>query len=152
MLCSVFSSHAGSQLSQCLWKCATNIVAGAVRVLPRRPSSRAASAFCSPPWQWAVADCGADDEARSERSRGAGRAQALMGRGDAEVLQPGARLLVLGLGLLFLGRQDSADATLEVRRPLVPSCASCTAALVRANGRRVRVSVCFDWCEQERVW
>ena len=42
-------------------------------------------------------------------------AQALMGRGDLELLQPGAKLLVLGLGLLFLGRQDFADATLEVR-------------------------------------
>lgn len=38
-----------------------------------------------------------------------------MGRGDLELLQPGAKLLVLGLGMLFLGKQDSADATLEVR-------------------------------------
>lgn len=41
--------------------------------------------------------------------------QALMTRGEPELTSPGAKYLVLGLGLLFMGRQDAADATLEVR-------------------------------------
>jgi len=41
--------------------------------------------------------------------------QALMTRGEPELTSPGAKFLVLGLGLLFMGRQDAADATLEVR-------------------------------------
>lgn len=95
LLCSVFLSSAGSQVSQCLWKCATNIVAGAVRVLPRRPSSRAASAFCSPPWQWAVAGCGADDEAhgtqRAQQRGGAGAGADGAGRrGGAAARRPTA--------------------------------------------------------------
>lgn len=40
--------------------------------------------------------------------------QALMTRGEPELTTPGAKFLVLGLGLLFFGRQDDADATLEV--------------------------------------
>ena len=40
--------------------------------------------------------------------------QALMSRGEPELEQPATKFLVLGLGLLFLGRQDEADATLEV--------------------------------------
>lgn len=42
--------------------------------------------------------------------------QALMERGDLELEQPGAKMLVLGLALQFLGRQDAAEATLEVAK------------------------------------
>lgn len=41
--------------------------------------------------------------------------QALMTRGETELIAPGAKFLVLGLALLFLGRQEDVDATLEVR-------------------------------------
>jgi hypothetical protein len=37
-----------------------------------------------------------------------------MTRGETELIAPGAKFLVLGLGLLFLGRQEDVDATLEV--------------------------------------
>lgn len=42
-------------------------------------------------------------------------AQALMLRGESELGEPWARLLVLGLALLYLGRQDAVEATLEAR-------------------------------------
>jgi hypothetical protein len=38
-----------------------------------------------------------------------------MTRGETELIAPGAKFLVLGLALLFLGRQEDVDATLEVR-------------------------------------
>ena len=41
--------------------------------------------------------------------------QALMLRGEADLTQPGGRLMCLALGLLFLHRQAAVDATLEVR-------------------------------------
>jgi hypothetical protein len=41
--------------------------------------------------------------------------QALMLRGEADLSQPGGRLMCLALGLLFLHRQAAVDATLEVR-------------------------------------
>ncbi|KAK9842343.1 hypothetical protein WJX81_007723 [Elliptochloris bilobata] len=44
--------------------------------------------------------------------------QALMLRGESELGEPWARLLVLGLALLYLGRQDAVEATLEVSRTL----------------------------------
>lgn len=37
-----------------------------------------------------------------------------MFRSEAELVTPAAKQLVLGLGLLFLGKQDQAEATLEV--------------------------------------
>jgi 26S proteasome regulatory subunit N1 len=40
--------------------------------------------------------------------------QALMCRGDAELQTPAAKQLCLGLGLLFLGKQEQVEATLEV--------------------------------------
>ncbi len=40
--------------------------------------------------------------------------QALMMRSEEELTKPFARFLSVGLGLLFLGKQDDADATLEV--------------------------------------
>jgi 26S proteasome regulatory subunit N1 len=43
------------------------------------------------------------------------RLQALMLRGEADLAQPGGRLMCLALGLLFLHRQGAVDATLEVR-------------------------------------
>ena len=36
-------------------------------------------------------------------------------RGEADLTQPGGRLMCLALGLLFLHRQGAVDATLEVR-------------------------------------
>jgi 26S proteasome regulatory subunit N1 len=41
--------------------------------------------------------------------------QALMTRSEAELSEPLSRFFCLGLGLLFLGRQDLAEATIEVR-------------------------------------
>lgn len=58
--------------------------------------------------------------------------QALMERGDPEMEQPGAKLLVLGLGLLFLGRQDAADATLEVAKTFSERIAPYAAAVIES--------------------
>ncbi|KAG2494897.1 hypothetical protein HYH03_006832 [Edaphochlamys debaryana] len=44
--------------------------------------------------------------------------QALMTRSDVELSTPYAKLLSLALGLLFLGRQELAEATVEVARTL----------------------------------
>lgn len=35
-------------------------------------------------------------------------------RGEADLQQPVAKLMCLALGLLFLGRQDAVEATVEV--------------------------------------
>lgn len=43
---------------------------------------------------------------------------ALMSRGDAELEGPFAKYLVLGLGLLFLGKQETVEATVEVAKTL----------------------------------
>lgn len=40
--------------------------------------------------------------------------QALMTRSPEELSQPWAKLMCLGLALLFLGKQDATEATLEV--------------------------------------
>jgi 26S proteasome regulatory subunit N1 len=40
--------------------------------------------------------------------------QALMMRSQAELTQPFARFLSVGLGLLYLGKQEAVEATLEV--------------------------------------
>jgi hypothetical protein len=36
-------------------------------------------------------------------------------RGEAELSEPWAKQMVLGLGLLFLGKQGAVEATVEVR-------------------------------------
>jgi 26S proteasome regulatory subunit N1 len=36
-------------------------------------------------------------------------------RGEAELAEPWAKQLCLGLGLLFLGKQGAVEATVEVR-------------------------------------
>lgn len=46
--------------------------------------------------------------------------QALMTRSDTELDQPMAKLLVLGLSLLFLGLGSAVEATLEVAKTLAP--------------------------------
>lgn len=43
--------------------------------------------------------------------------QALMMRGELELSSPFAKFLALGLGLLFLGRQDAVEPTVEVALP-----------------------------------
>lgn len=40
--------------------------------------------------------------------------QALMMRSETQLSDPWAKLLVLGLGLLFLGKQEAVEATIEV--------------------------------------
>lgn len=40
--------------------------------------------------------------------------QALMMRGELELSSPFAKFLALGLGLLFLGKQDAVEPTVEV--------------------------------------
>lgn len=45
--------------------------------------------------------------------------QALMTRPEAELTQPFARFLSVGLGLLYLGKQEAVEATLEVN--IIPS-------------------------------
>ena len=40
-------------------------------------------------------------------------------RGETELADPFAKQLVLGLGLLFLGKQGAAEATVEVRNGAV---------------------------------
>lgn len=42
--------------------------------------------------------------------------QGLMGRPAAQLAEPGAKHLALGLALLFLGKQDAVEATLEVQK------------------------------------
>ncbi|GIL54030.1 hypothetical protein Vafri_9585 [Volvox africanus] len=44
--------------------------------------------------------------------------QALMSRSDVELSTPYAKLMSLGLGLLFLGKQELAEATVEVAKTL----------------------------------
>ncbi|KAK9903923.1 hypothetical protein WJX75_000553 [Coccomyxa subellipsoidea] len=44
--------------------------------------------------------------------------QALMLRGEAELSEPWAKQMVLGLGLLFLGKQGAVEATVEVAKTL----------------------------------
>ena len=41
--------------------------------------------------------------------------QALMTRPELQLAEPGAKHLALGLALLFLGKQEASEATLEVR-------------------------------------
>lgn len=41
--------------------------------------------------------------------------QRLMESSDAELEHPMARLVMLGLGLLFIGKNEKADAMMEVR-------------------------------------
>ena len=48
-------------------------------------------------------------------TEGDGSAQGLMSRPAAQLAEPGAKHLALGLALLFLGKQDAVEATLEVR-------------------------------------
>jgi hypothetical protein len=48
--------------------------------------------------------------------------QALMGRPEPELSGPYAKLLCLALGQLFLGRQELAEPTVEVRRIKGLSC------------------------------
>lgn len=43
-----------------------------------------------------------------------------MMRSEAELGQPFAKMFCLALGLLFLGKQDAVDATLEVPPPPTP--------------------------------
>ncbi|KAF8063704.1 RPN1B [Scenedesmus sp. PABB004] len=43
---------------------------------------------------------------------------ALMSRGEAELASPWAKFLVLGLGLLFLGKQELVEPTLEIAKTL----------------------------------
>ena len=56
--------------------------------------------------------------------------QALMTRSEAELDSPLAKLLLLGLGLLFLGRGAAVDATLEVAKTLAPRAARYAAVLL----------------------
>lgn len=50
--------------------------------------------------------------------------QRLMESSDTELEQPMARLLSLGLGLLFIGKNEQADAMMEVRTHM-HTCAWC---------------------------
>ncbi|KAK9860437.1 hypothetical protein WJX84_011035 [Apatococcus fuscideae] len=44
--------------------------------------------------------------------------QALMIRSETQLSDPWAKLLILGLGLLFLGKQEAVEATIEVQLPV----------------------------------
>ncbi len=46
--------------------------------------------------------------------------QALMTRPEAQLQSPFAKFLCLGLGLLFLGKQDVVEATMEVCENRLP--------------------------------
>ena len=48
--------------------------------------------------------------------------QALMMRGELELSSPFAKFLALGLGLLFLGKQDAVEPTVEVAIALTHCC------------------------------
>ena len=51
--------------------------------------------------------------------------QGLMLRGEAELGDPFAKQLVLGLGLLFLGKQGAVEATVEVCLTAFQHCCLC---------------------------
>ena len=55
--------------------------------------------------------------------------QALMMRGELELSSPFAKFLALGLGLLFLGRQEAVEATVEVLPPFSDVCKFCLVSL-----------------------
>lgn len=66
--------------------------------------------------------------------------QRLMESSDTELEQPTARLVSLGLGLLFIGKNEKADAMMEVGAQLTTGCVcvllvpfvlNCTKAAVR---------------------
>lgn len=59
-------------------------------------------------------NCRHHDQSVDQKVQFLDNLQALMTRGEPELTTPGAKFLVLGLGLLFLGRQEDVDATLEV--------------------------------------
>ncbi len=46
-------------------------------------------------------------------------------RGETELADPFAKQLVLGLGLLFLGKQGAVEATIEVWFPAMQRCGDC---------------------------
>ena len=45
--------------------------------------------------------------------------QGMMMRSETQLADPWAKLMVLGLGLLFLGKQDAVEATVEVQSHLL---------------------------------
>jgi 26S proteasome regulatory subunit N1 len=49
-------------------------------------------------------------------------------RGEAELAEPWAKQLCLGLGLIFLGKQGAVDATIEVCTSDSPQSAECCRA------------------------
>jgi hypothetical protein len=49
----------------------------------------------------------------------------LMNRSGAELAEPIIRLLPVALGLLYLGKQESVEATAEVQRTLSPCHSDC---------------------------
>lgn len=53
-----------------------------------------------------------------------------MSRSEVDFGLPTAPLMLLGLGLLFLGRQDSADATMEILKTLPSQISKVAQALV----------------------
>ena len=60
-----------------------------------------------------------------------------MTRGETELIAPGAKFLVLGLALLFLGRQEDVDATLEVRAVCNPRDTPASSHATTAVGQRL---------------
>ena len=48
-----------------------------------------------------------------------------MTRPESQLGEPGAKHLVLGLALLFAGKQDAVEATLEVLSPQLTSVLHC---------------------------
>ena len=48
--------------------------------------------------------------------------QALMIRSETQLSDPWAKLLVLALGLLFLGKQEAVEATVEVQDRMMMNC------------------------------
>lgn len=64
--------------------------------------------------------------------------QALMTRSEIELTQPFARFLSVALGLLFLGKQDAADATLEVELPICNKVCSLVTTVLSFTSSRIR--------------
>lgn len=62
-------------------------------------------------------------------------------RGDAELSGPFAKYLVLGLGLLFLGKQEAVEATVEVAKTLSERVSKCGARSPSPAPRRARAAV-----------
>ncbi len=78
--------------------------------------------------------------------------QGLMLRGEAELGDPFAKQLVLGLGLLFLGKQGAVEATVEVRLQSLQSSNLKNIEYERLSVAQARLAACPSRFNYQGVW